>query len=248
MNGKIIYSIIIPAYNEEKYLPVTLSAVGKAMSGISDMSGEIIVVDNNSSDNTASIARNFGANVVFEPHNQISRARNAGAKAAKGDFLVFLDADTIMPEALLKNALLNLQSGKYCGGGTLINFDSRLKWYWELARKFFNWLALKSDFAAGCFIYCLKDAWLGAGGFSEKVYASEEIWFVRRFCAWGRKRNMGFRIITEFPVVTSDRKLKWFSSYGTFAFLFLAAVFPFAFRFRTLCFLWYRRPPEEKGN
>ncbi|OGV48195.1 MAG: hypothetical protein A2017_18475 [Lentisphaerae bacterium GWF2_44_16] len=246
MNEEVIYSIIIPAYNEEEYISKTLTSVKKAMENIADIKGELIVVDNNSSDNTAATARSFDALVVFEPHNQISRARNAGAEAARGKFLIFMDADTTMPEGLLKNALSNLLSGLCCGGGTIVTFDSVLPWYGEAARKFFNWLAVKSDFAAGCFIYCLKDAFQGAGGFSEKVYASEEIWFVRRLCAWGRQKNMDFRIISEFPVVTSGRKLKWFSSYQFFAFLFLTCFFPFALRSRKLCFLWYKHPVEKE--
>ena len=77
----ILYSVIIPAYNEEKWLPKTLAALSKAMAEI-DCPGEIIVVDNNSSDHTAEVARQSGAIVFFERVNQISRARNTGANAA----------------------------------------------------------------------------------------------------------------------------------------------------------------------
>ncbi len=76
-------------------LPATLDALQKAMKAI-DMAGEMIVADNNSRDRTPEIAREHGAIVVFEPINQISRARNAGAKAARGRYLIFLDADTII--------------------------------------------------------------------------------------------------------------------------------------------------------
>ena len=77
------FSVIIPAYNEEKYLPAALSAVNKAIE-TAPMVGEVVVVDNNSTDRTAAIAAELGARVVFEPVNQISRSRNAGAKAAGG--------------------------------------------------------------------------------------------------------------------------------------------------------------------
>ena len=86
------YSVIIPAFNEEELLPATLVALREAMKEI-NRPGQIIVVDNNSSDATAEIAKAHGALVVFEPKNQISRARNAGAAAATGSFLVFVDAD-----------------------------------------------------------------------------------------------------------------------------------------------------------
>ena len=75
------YAVVIPAYNEASHLPATLAAVGEAMRQI-PQHGVLIVVDNNSTDATAAVAKAHGATVVFEPHNQISRARNAGARAA----------------------------------------------------------------------------------------------------------------------------------------------------------------------
>ena len=81
-------SIIIPAYNEEQLITHCLNAVAESLSANArtDFTHEIIVVDNNSADKTAERARKSGAHVVFEPINQISRARNAGAAAARGDF------------------------------------------------------------------------------------------------------------------------------------------------------------------
>ena len=73
----VIYSVIIPAYNEAVWLAKSLPALSAAMAK-SDAIGEVIVVDNNSSDRTAEVAREHGARVVFEPHNQISRAATRG--------------------------------------------------------------------------------------------------------------------------------------------------------------------------
>ena len=110
------YSIIIPAYNETEQLPPTLSAVRTSMAA-SALQGECIVVDNNSTDSTAETARLHGADlVVFEPFNQIARARNAGARASKGRYLVFIDADTRIDPTVLQQALHLLSSGQ-CGGG-----------------------------------------------------------------------------------------------------------------------------------
>jgi glycosyltransferase involved in cell wall biosynthesis len=86
----IDYSIIIPAYNEEDYLPHTLEHLIRAMKAFIRYKGEIIVTDNNSTDSTASIAKKYGARVVFEGHRQISRSRNTGAKAAHGKYLIFV--------------------------------------------------------------------------------------------------------------------------------------------------------------
>ena len=85
------YSIIVPAFNEEVFLPKTLATICEVMKEI-EIPGEIIVVNNNSTDGTATIPERYGAKVIFEPKNQISRARNSGAKVAKGDYLIFIDA------------------------------------------------------------------------------------------------------------------------------------------------------------
>jgi len=79
----IDYSVIVPAFNEEAFLGHTLDALRQAMATVS-LHGEVIVTDNNSTDTTAEIAAASGAKVVFEPVNQISRARNAGARQAAG--------------------------------------------------------------------------------------------------------------------------------------------------------------------
>ena len=119
------YSIIIPAYNEQVWLPKTIISVRKAMAAVK-MDGELIVVDNNSNDNTAAIANYYGAEVVFESINQISRARNTGARHSRGKFLIFLDADTLLSEELLLSALEQLSSGKCCGGGALVGFNEAI--------------------------------------------------------------------------------------------------------------------------
>src|SRR5262245_7900666 len=116
------YSVIIPAYNEEKFLPDTLTSIREAMAQMS-LRSELIVVDNNSTDSTASVAAKGGARVVFEPHNQISVARNAGAREAQGQYLLFVDADTRISAELLQSALKVLNAGAV-GGGALIQFDS----------------------------------------------------------------------------------------------------------------------------
>ena len=85
-------SVVVPAFNEEKVLPRSLAAIRTALAAFDD--AELIVCDNNSTDRTAAIAREAGAQVVFEHVNQISRARNAGARAARGDWLLFVDADS----------------------------------------------------------------------------------------------------------------------------------------------------------
>lgn len=237
----ICYSIIIPAYNEEKWLPRTLAAVRKSM-GTQSLAGEVIVVDNNSYDQTARIALSHNAKVVFEPFNQISRARNSGAKAARGRYLIFLDADTILSPDLLQTALDNLTNGNCCGGGSLVDFDKSIRLPARRVLDLWNWTSLKFGLAAGCFIYCLREGFEDVGGFSQKVYASEEIWLSQQLQLWGRKRNMTFQMIPSPRIVTSSRKLEWFSPIQMTLSMLVITVFPFALRFRTSCSHWYYRP------
>jgi glycosyltransferase involved in cell wall biosynthesis len=236
------YSIIIPAYNEEAYLPETLAGLHQAMAACLPDQGEIIVVDNDSTDMTAEIARKHGATVVFESFRQIARARNTGARAAKSACLVFLDADTLLPPALLKEALTLLSSGACCGGGTILNYDSKLPFLAERLVQFWNWLSRTNRLAAGSFIFCLARAFFETGGFDEKTYAGEEVFLSRRIRNWGRKHNMLFTILTEHPVITSGRKFHWYSSGQIVLLLLLFTIFPFALRSRSLCRFWYTRP------
>ena len=234
------YSVIIPAYNEEQFLPDTLTALDAAMGELGEK-GQVIVVDNNSTDATARVAEEHGARVVFEPVNQISRARNAGAAVADGQYLIFLDADTRASASLLRTALDNLQSGACCGGGSTVAFDRKDPFSDRLLGAW-NWVSVKFRLAAGSFVYCLREGFDAAGGFSESVYATEEIWFTRKLKAWGKKRGLDFRVVETAPVVTSSRKLDWYSPFSMVLMLLLFTVFPFAPRFRSLCGLWYKRP------
>ena len=243
ISNNLVYSVIIPAYNEEALLPATLSSLRLAMDSI-PYKGEIIVVDNNSTDNTKHVAKKYGARVVFEPFRQIAKSRNSGAKIAKSNFFIFLDADTILPPQLLQNAINLLDKGRHCGGGTLLNYDSKLPFLAENLVKFWNWLSKTGKLAAGSFIFCLTRGFHDIGGFDENIYAGEEIVFSRKIKAWGKKNNLLFTIIDDQAVITSGRKFRWYSSIQIALLLMLFTVFPFALRNRSLCNFWYKRPDQ----
>jgi glycosyltransferase involved in cell wall biosynthesis len=238
------YSIIIPAYNEEKWLTRTLPYLRIAMDTL-DVSGEVIVVDNNSTDGTARIARRHNARIVFEPVNQISRARNTGASIAKGRYFIFLDADTYLAPVLLKSAWQHLSGGRCCGGGCLVDFDKPISLFSRKILDLWNWISITFGFAAGCFIYCRRDGFEAIGGFSEKVYASEEIWFSRELKSWGNTRNLVFQMISAHRIITSSRKLDWFSPIELALSGLVLTIFPFSVRFRRLCSHWYYRPKNN---
>jgi glycosyltransferase involved in cell wall biosynthesis len=238
------YSIIIPAYNEEALLANTLEVLQKQMVGI-PLKGEIIVTDNNSTDRTADIARAAGARVVFEPVNQISRARNTGARQAEGRYLVFIDADTVPPPGLLQTALSNLESGSCCGGGANICPDIAIGRPARVVLNYWNAVSRVLGLAAGCCVYARRDDFEACGGFSEKVYATEEIWFSMALKRVGKKSGRKFCIISDPMVVTSGRKLEWFSHTQKLALLIILMLFPFMMRFKWMCGFWYKRPSES---
>jgi glycosyltransferase involved in cell wall biosynthesis len=239
----IDYSIIVPAYNEEAWLPATLSSIQLAMSQ-SSLSGELIVCDNNSTDATPRLAREAGARVVFEAHNQISRARNRGAAEAHGRYLVFVDADTHISSELLQRALDNLSLGQCIGGGATVTMDKQLGRIERLGLWGWNTLSTSLGLAAGCFFYCRRDAYEAVSGFSEQVYASEELWLSKRLWLQGKKNGLRFCIIRHLSARSSGRKLDWFGPGRHMLLIVLLGLFPFLVRYRRFCDFWYKRPTE----
>jgi glycosyltransferase involved in cell wall biosynthesis len=233
-------SIIIPAYNEEELLPRTLTRLREALQ-IAGLEATIVVTDNNSTDRTAEVARAAGADVVFEPVNQIARARNAGAAHASGDHLIFVDADTIVEPSTLRQAADALASGAICGGGAIVLGETPFTGFSAFLVTFWTWLSRTQQLAAGAFVFCTREAFEGAGGFDETVYAGEEVWFAMRLKQWGKARGQTFRLIEDPPVRTSSRKATMFGSWQLFL-QFLIVLVPAATRFRPLCWVWYNRP------
>lgn len=240
------YALIIPAYNEEAFLAETLAAARNAMAAVPG-DGELIVVDNNSSDRTAEVARENGADqVVFEPHNQIARARNAGAGASGAELLVFVDADTRIEAGTLRIALDHLASGTVVAGGARIVMDQPVSTIVGWLLDGWNAIAARFDYAAGSFFFCRRDVFEEVGGFDESVYAGEEVWFAKRAKRWAKKRKLSFEVISDPPVLTSGRKSDWFSTWEFVQQLALIFLLPGATRSRRLCSIWYRRPDDGK--
>lgn len=229
-------SIVVPAFNEERLLAGTLGCIREAFRG---RDAEIVVCDNNSTDRTAEIARAAGATVVFEPVNQISRARNTGARHASGDWLVFVDADSCPSRPLVEDMSAAIASGRCLGGGCTVAFadprpDVRL-WValWNALSRTLGW-------AAGSFVFCEAAAFREIGGFDETLFAAEELDFSRRMKRLARRRGLRFVILHRAPLATSDRKVHLYSLWEHLAFLarFLATGGR-SLRRRDACSVWY---------
>jgi glycosyltransferase involved in cell wall biosynthesis len=233
------FSVIIPAWNESSHIQATLHAVQDALSH-QVFTGDVIVVDNNSTDDTAEKALSLGARVVFEPINQIARARNAGAAASESDWLVFLDADSLINSELLISSLNALASGHVLGGGSTVKLDRDVGMLPKTVLGFWNWWSLKSRTAAGCYIYCTKEAFDAVGAFDERQYAAEELYLSKKFRKLSKQRGQKFVIQANAPITTSARKIDWYSP-QQFLKQVLFLLVPGATRSRKMCGLWYDR-------
>jgi glycosyltransferase involved in cell wall biosynthesis len=234
-------SVVVPAFNEERGLAASLRSIRGAMAPF-DQAGwvsELIVCDNNSTDRTAEIARAAGAEVVFERVNQISRARNTGAARATGDWLLFVDADSHPTGALGAEVLRAIESGRYVAGGSAVCFDhsdAGVAWLgsiWNAISRVMRWMA-------GSFIFCDAGAFREIGGFSQALYAAEEIEFSRRMKRAARRRGQRIAILHRHPLLTSARKARLYTPREMLGFLARTIVR----RGRTLrsaeeCFSWY---------
>ncbi len=233
-------SVVVPAFNEERLLPGTLGSIRAAMEGFDRLgwTSELIVCDNNSTDRTAEIAKGAGAQVVFEPVNQIGRARNAGAARAVGDWIFFVDADSSPTVELFLDAADAIRAGCLAGGSTVAYEDPPPGA--ALAIGIWNAVSRIGKVAAGSFMFCEAAAFRETGGFSGELYASEEIDLFRRLKRLARRAKRTVVILHRHPLLTSDRKLRLYGWAELFRFLLKTIVS----RGRTLrsrrdCFAWY---------
>jgi len=189
-------SFIIPAYNEEYYVGLTIDSINKSAEGL-NLPYEIIVVNDNSSDNTKQIALNRGVAVVDATCRQLGRVRNVGASAASGDLFVFIDADTMINERVLKEIIQ--QSKKYKAGCNYGHYyDLKHSPMGHYSMKFYGWFLSKVwKVCAGYCIWCNASDF--SDGFDEDYYLFEDVWFSRKFAKgsfyFGKQR-----------VLTSGRK------------------------------------------
>ena len=198
-------SFVVPAHNEERLLGRTLAAIHTATRELATPY-ELIVVDDASTDGTASVARASGARVVDVRIRQIARVRNAGAAATTGDTLIFIDADTIVPPSTLRATLAALDRGAI-GGGASVYIDGRLPLWVRLLMPPFRMSFRIGGLAAGCYVFCRRTAFLAIGGFDERLYAAEEIALSLAL------RRRGRFVVLRDPVITSGRKVRTHSAW-----------------------------------
>lgn len=201
-------SFIVPAFNEERLLPGSLAVIKHAASVFSERGWEweLIVCDNNSTDRTAEIARAAGARVVFEPVNQIGRARNTGAAAASGDWLLFIDADSYPGKELFAEVVKQIEAGRVLAGGATLCMDTNT-WAARIGISLWNLLSRSGKLMAGSFIFVDATAFRTLGGFGQDRFAGEELELSGRLKKMACQTRREIVILHRYPLDTSARKI-----------------------------------------
>lgn len=240
-SARVLLSVIVPAFNEERYLPQSLSSLQRAAAecrcGV-----ELIVVDNASTDRTAEIARASGAEVVRERVHNVARVRNAGAATANGEVLVFVDADTIVPHGFLDRVYEAMTDPLCLGGSADIVHHVRSK----LLRAYFGawrWIGFKLGMAQGAAQFCRASAFRVLSGYDESQFMGEDVdfyWRLRKLCARSRRH---VQLLADVKVVPSPRRFDTAPVWRTL--IWTNPVFIWAFRKTSSAWAqWYVTPPR----
>ncbi len=207
------YSILIPAHNEEAYIGQCLQSIKDATEQIS-ADVEIIVALNRCSDQTAAIAAGHQAVSVIENSKNLARIRNAAARAATGDIIVTIDADSRMSRNMLAEIAAHLATGKYIGGGVMIRPE---RWSLGIFMSLLTVLPfLLIHRVSGGLFWCYRNDFETVGGFNETLVSAEDLDFARRLKAYGKQTGRRFKTISRAHIITSCRKFDTFGDWYLF--------------------------------
>ena len=209
-DGRMI-SFVVPAHNEEALIVQTLRAIHSSMREIGE-AYEIIVVNDASTDATAKLAQENGARVVDVSHRQIARTRNSGGRAAVGERLFFIDADTTANTKAVRAALRCMDKGAV-GGGAMVDIEGPAPLYVSLISVVALIPAKLIGFCGGAFMFCTREAFEKSGGFDETMFWAEEGAFALRL------KRLGRFVVIWPRVLTSGRRLRTLSGRQGLSFL-----------------------------
>ena len=219
MRNPIIFSVIIPAYNEEKYVGRCVKSVKTAERFFGRKCAEIIVVADRCTDSTEIAAQNAGARVIVNNDKGISKVRNAGVAAAKGKIIVTIDADSLMHRNALVEIYKRLKSGRYIGGGAPSVFErNSLGITMSSAMVAFNLIKTihRNGLLLGAMFWCMKKDFAQIGGFDEALVSVEDIDFAVKLKNFGKKLGKKYGLLWNSPVTTSARKFDEFGDWYLF--------------------------------
>lgn len=210
-----LVSVVIPAHNESAYIGKCLDCVQAAAAQIAPQEVEIIVSANRCTDNTAEIARRYGAVVVENEVRCIAAVRNAGCAAAHGQFLVTIDADSYMDKNALAEVCELLHSGKYIGGGAVPTFDRASPGIFcstlVVAAHLLPTM-IREGALSGAMFWTYTKAFRIIGGFDENLVSLEDLDFARRLRAFGSAYGRKYGTLRS-KLLTSARKFDQFGDW-----------------------------------
>lgn len=237
ISGEPRFSVVIPAYNEEAYLPRLLDTLDRARARyLGGPDGvEIIVADNASSDATAQLATNRGCQVVTVAERGIGAARNGGARAARGAILAFIDADTQVHPETFNEIDSQYATGRIIGGTTGIRFErSSAGIAVTYAVLVFLGVAIRgvrsrTDFAVDTgVVFCGRRDFEEIGGYREQHLFGEDVWFLLDMRKLGRGRGQRLARGLAAKAVFSTRK---FDEFGDWHYLTMLIRLPLSVLF-----------------
>jgi rSAM/selenodomain-associated transferase 2 len=192
MNNATSISIIVPVLNEAAQLPASLASVGRL-----DGSIQLIVVDGGSTDDSVTVANRWAAQTLVSPIRQRAAQMNLGADAAKGDVLLFLHADTRLPENWRNVLATEMRSDAACVGGAFRRrFDSPSFFLRTTCRlsdwrgSLFNW------FLGDQAIFVRRDVFRALGGFAN-LERCEDLDFSIRLARVGKSRLLPTTVLSS---------------------------------------------------
>ena len=200
------FSLIIPAFNEEAYLPALLNSVDMARSCYAGEPDdiEVVVVDNASTDSTADLARSNGCRVFSEDRRVIAAVRNTGARNARGQVLVFVDADNIMHPDTFNAIDRSLSTRKVVAGATGVKMQ-RMSLGIAVTYALMVPLVWLTRMDTGV-VFCRREDFEAIGGYNEDRLFAEDVQLLWDLMRLGRKRGQRLSRITSARDIFSTRK------------------------------------------
>ncbi len=205
-----LVSVVIPTFNEEKYIENTL----KSLKNQTYSPLEIIVVDSFSTDNTLKIVKKY-TNKIFKKNTNIAEAKNMGAAHANGYVLVFLDADTVLSTNWIGKAVKNLEDGAVMSVGIFRDLENKWRYQFlsaiwsDVLPTFLRKFGIVGHAGASTFAV-KKEFFRKAGGFNNKLVAFEDVDFCRRISKYGNVRfDRSCVVLTSMRRFNGIGLIKW---------------------------------------
>ena len=204
----MLLSIVIPAFNEAAYLGATLASINRAQTFLQpekNIEAEVIVVDNESNDSTADVARANGATVTTESEHNVAQVRNSGAQVSHGDVIVFVDADTVVPASLLSRIAETMSDATCFGGAVDTDYRPR-KLMVRIYLKCWRIIGRLMGMAQGATQFCRRDVFLALNGYEETLFMAEDVDFYWRLKKYAKRQNDKVIFMDDLKVVPSARR------------------------------------------